>query len=212
MFFKIQGTRLEYDIETYRNHRRFKADPDAKYKVAAGALLGTAIPVIYLAKKQDVSPFKINYKLKEMLTVSISAIAGGVLAGIFTGHKEHRKQKMHEGVFQLMNSSVPALLTASLFSLSKRFKCLDNVPYKIGSSLLGIGGGIYAAAKLSNFINDPYDKIPDRKLTIKDSVANIDDAIGVLVLAKVPAVQKIPVDKALPAIYGWCGYRAGMSN
>ena len=64
----------------------------------------------------------------------------------------------------------------------------------------------------SNKINDPHDKVPDRKLTFKDSIANIDDALGVLILAKVPIAEKLHVDKTLPAIYSWCGYRAGISN
>ena len=46
----------------------------------------------------------------------------------------------------------------------------------------------------------------------RDSIANIDDALGVLILAKVPIAEKLHVDKTLPAIYSWCGYRAGISN
>ena len=42
--------------------------------------------------------------------------------------------------------------------------------------------------------------------------SNIDDALGVLILAKVPIAEKLHVDKTLPAIYSWCGYRAGISN
>ena len=71
---------------------------------------------------------------------------------------------------------------------------------------------MHLAAKLSNKINDPQDKVPDRKLTFKDSIANIDDALGVLILAKVPIAEKLHIDKTLPAIYSWCGYRAGISN
>lgn len=68
------------------------------------------------------------------------------------------------------------------------------------------------ASKLANFINDPYDKVPDRKLTLKDSIANIDDSVGILVVSKVPLTDKLQIEKTLPAIYGLCGYRAGMSN
>jgi hypothetical protein len=43
-------------------------------------------------------------------------------------------------------------------------------------------------------------------------LANIDDLIGVLVLAKFPIAEKLHIDKFLPAIYAFCGYRAGKSN
>ena len=111
-----------------------------------------------------------------------------------------------------MNSSVPMFLTAGIYSLVNKMKLQEYKSLKIGGTVLGLVGGMHLAAKMSNFINDPYDKIPDRKLTLKDSVANIDDAIGVLMLAKVPVAQKIQAEKILPAIYSLCGYRAGTSS
>ena len=72
--------------------------------------------------------------------------------------------------------------------------------------------GMHGAAALSNIICDPEDKYPDRKLNLLDSIANIDDLFGVLVLAKVPLVGKLHLDKLLPIIYTFCGYRAGKSN
>ena len=72
--------------------------------------------------------------------------------------------------------------------------------------------GISSGVKLSNKIVDPKDKEPDRKLTIKDSVANLDDAVGILVLADVKAAKKLKIERALPLIYAYCGYRAGNCN
>ena len=43
-------------------------------------------------------------------------------------------------------------------------------------------------------------------------LANVDDAIGVLVLAKFPIADKLHIDKMLPIVYSYCGYRAGKSN
>ena len=68
---------------------------------------------------------------------------------------------------------------------------------------------MHGAAALSNIVCDPEDKRPDRKLTLRDSLANLDDLVGVLVLAKFPIVDKLYLDKLLPVIYGYCGYRAG---
>lgn len=213
MFITLQGSKIDYDIRTYRYHRR---QPDAprntKLKVTAGAVAGTLLPMMYVAKKQNVKIHKIDYGLKDMVLISTGGILGGMTAGLAFDKKEYRKQKVNESVFQFMNATVPTLLVGGLFALSKKYKSLNNIPYKIGSTALGLVGGMFMAAKLANLINDPYDKVPDRKLTIKDAVANADDALGALVLARVPLVDKLQADKALPAIYGWCGYRAGMSN
>ena len=51
-----------------------------------------------------------------------------------------------------------------------------------------------------------------RKYTAKDSLANLDDAVSILVLGKVPFANKIHIEKALPFIYGYSGYRSGTSN
>lgn len=213
MFVTLQGSKIDYDIRTYRNHRRQSDAPrNTKLKVTAGAVVGTVLPMLYVAKKQNVKLHKINYGIKEMMLISSGGILGGLAAGVVFDKKEHRKQKVNESVFQFMNAAVPTLLVGGMFALAQKFKALNNIPYKIGSTAVGLVGGMFLAAKLSNLINDPYDKVPDRKLTIKDAVANADDALGALVLAKVPMVDKLQVDKALPAIYGWCGYRAGMSN
>lgn len=212
MISPINGSKIEYDIRTYRNHRKEPVNSSLKYKVAAGTIIGTALPMFYLAKKQKVNVFNLKYNTKEMLMLSSGAISGGLISGIISGKKEHRKQKVNEGVFQFLNATVPPLLTTSLLSLNQKFKQLNTTKMKVATALTGLFGGMYFASKLANIINDPYDKLPDRKLTIKDSIANIDDAIGILVVTKVPLADKLQVEKTLPVIYGLCGYRAGISN
>ena len=86
----------------------------------------------------------------------------------------------------------------------------DNKIARIVGIAASLLVGMKGAAVLSNFINDPNDKVPDRKLTMKDAVANIDDALGALAIAKVPFADK--VEKIIPLIFVWCGYRAGQSN
>lgn len=212
MISPISSSRIEYDIRTYRNHRKESVESSAKYKVIAGAAIGTIAPMLCIAKKQKTNIFKIKYNTPEMLILSTGAIAGGLVAGMFTGKKEHRKQKMNEGVFQFLNATMPTLLTAAMFSVINKTKKLNNTFCKLLCAATGLVGGMLLASKMANFINDPYDKVPDRKLTIKDSIANVDDAIGILVITKVPLADKLQVEKALPAVYGLCGYRAGMSN
>lgn len=209
MLTPVSGKKVEYDIRPYKSYRRHIAEePDAKIKtkVAAGSIAGTLIPMALLAKHQKCKIYNIKYHVKEMILVSAGSIVGGLAAGLIADKKENTKQKVNESVFQFMNSAIPPLITGGLYTFSK------NVKYRIASTIVGLFGGMHLAAKLSNKINDPYDKIPDRKLTFKDSIANIDDALGVLILAKVPIAEKLHVDKTLPAIYSWCGYRAGISN
>lgn len=206
------GPRIDYDIRTYRYHRKQSTSKSAKAKIAAGAVVGTIVPTLLFAKKQNTSIFKMKYGFKEMFALSASSIGCGLASGVIFDKKEYRKQKVHEGVFQLMNSTFPMVLTAGVYSLSDKIKPLQKRAFKIGATVLALFGGMQLAAKLSNIINDPYDKVPDRKLTMKDSVANIDDAIGVLVLSRVPFAQKLQVEKILPAIYSLCGYRAGTSS
>lgn len=214
MLAPVSGNKIEYDIRTYRNHRMTvsdKSETPLKIKVATSSVAATLVPMLFLAKTQNSKLYNIKYGIKELLLVSTCGIAGGTAAGVIF-EREHSKQKLNEGVFQFMNATVPTLLCGGLFKLSSKFKQLNNNTFKISGTLVGLLAGMPIAAALSNKINDPHDKVPDRKLTIKDSIANIDDAIGVLVLTKVPIAEKLHVDKILPVIFSWCGYRAGMSN
>ena len=179
---------------------------------AIGATAGTLLPLIFFAKRQNKNIFNIKYGLKEMISVSAGGILGGAAAGLLFDKKEYGKQKVNEAVFQFMNASVPSVFVAGLLKLSEKFKSLNNKKAKLLLIITGLFGGMQTASCLSNKINDPFNKVPDRKVTLKDSVANVDDAIGALVLAKIPVAQKIHAEKFLPVIYGWCGYRAGLSN
>lgn len=212
MLAPLSGKRIEFDIRSYRYHQKEHTDAKTKISAAAGSVIGTIIPMVYFAKKQNKNLFKLSYGLKEMIVTSTGSIAGGVAAGLICDKKANRKQKINEGVFQCMNASVPPLFTTGLFFIGSKAKKLNNLPFKIGATFIGLLGGMHIAAKISNKINDPYDKVPDRKLTLKDSIANIDDALGVLVLAKVPFASSLHLEKILPAIFSWCGYRAGVSN
>jgi hypothetical protein len=147
-----------------------------------------------------------------MVIMSGSAIAGGVAAGMIGDTKKARKNKFKEGVFQFMNSTVPTWIASGVLKISEGSHHFNNIPSKIGSVILALAVGMYGTATVSNLIFDPKDKEPDRKLTMKDCLANIDDAIGVFVLAKIPVIEKLHLEKALPAIFGYCGYRAGKSN
>lgn len=184
-----------------------------KLKAGIGAVGGIAIPMYFMMKKQKVkNPFKLHYGLKEMIVLSGASISGGVAVGMIGEDRKTRANKAKEGLFQFLNASIPTWIVGGALKLCEESKNYNNLPGKILSVALGLIVGMYGAAALSNLICDPHDKRPDRKLTLRDCLVNIDDALGVLVLAKFPCADKLHVEKLLPAIFAYCGYRAGKSN
>ena len=184
-----------------------------RIKAGVGAIAGCILPMVYMMKKQKVkNPFNLHYGLTEMVTMSATSVIGGVAAGMLGEDKETNKNKMKEGVFQFLNASVPAWVVGGGLKLCEFSKNYNNIPGKILAMLGGLVIGMYGAASVSNVICDPYDRVPDRKLTLLDCLVNIDDALGVLVLAKFPFVGKLHLERALPFIYAYCGYRAGKTN
>ena len=147
-----------------------------------------------------------------MIGVSAGSIVGGVAGGMIKADRFDKKQKVNEGIFQFSNAALPPVIVTGLTKITEKIPKLNNIKGKIGAITLGLGGGMYTAAKLANFICDPKDKVPDRKLSFKDSLANIDDALGILALSDIPALKKLPISEILPFIYILCGYRAGESN
>lgn len=212
----LAGMNYTYPEQTFsRRSRTYTRDvnTDDKIKAAIGSAIGTLCPMFYLAKKQKTKNiFKLKYALSDMVILSATSVAGGVAVGMAGENKQAQKNKLKEGLFMFMNASIPAWVVAGALKLSESSRKFNNIQGKIMSMAGGLLVGMYGAASLSNLICDPYDKQPDRKLTLKDCAANIDDAIGVLVLAKFPLASKLRIERLLPAIYAYCGYRAGKSN
>jgi len=186
---------------------------DDKLKAAIGSIIGTTIPMAFMMKNRKIkNPLKLNYNLGDMVLLSASAVFGGVIFGMIKETPKSKKNKFKEGVFQFLNAAVPTWIAGGVLKLCETSEKYNNIPSKILSVIGGLLVGMYGSAEISNLIFDPKDKVPDRKLTLKDCFANADDAIGSLVLAKFPLVDKLHVEKLLPIIYTYCGYRAGQSN
>lgn len=182
-------------------------------KSAIGAIGGTTIPLILMMKKKKIkNPFKMDYDLQDMLILSATSVAGGVATGMLGEDKKAKKSKLKEGFFQILNASVPTIIVGGIIKLCENSKKFNNIPCKIGAIIFGLLFGMLGAAEASNLIFDPKDKEPDRKLKLKDGIINADDAVGALVLARFPFINKLHVDKLLPLIYAYCGYRAGKAN
>lgn len=196
-----------------RNRLSRKTTTQDKVKAAAGSLLGVAIPVALMMKKQKVkNPFKLKYNMGDMIVLSGTPIIGGVSVGMIGNNRETNYAKSKEGVFQFLNAAIPTWLTGATIRLCETTPKLNNIPAKIASIAGSLLIGMHGAASVSNLICDPKDEHPDRKLDLKDSLANLDDMLGVLVLAKFPLANKLQLEKLLPLIYSYCGYRAGKSN
>lgn len=201
-------------ISEHRN-RAYSRDISTsdKVKAIAGSLIGTAIPMVMMMKKQKIkNPLKLEYGMWDMVGMSAGSIAGGVALGIFGEEKEVKANRLREGFFQFMNAAIPTWIVGGVLSLCNHSKMHNNIKNKILSTIGGLLVGMYGSAALANIITDPKDKHPDRKLTYKDALANIDDAIGVFVLAKFPFADKLKLERFLPLIYTMCGYRVGKSN
>lgn len=182
-----------------------------KKKAAIGAAIGTAIPVIIMAKERKIkNPFKLKYSATDMVILSATSIAGGTAAGILAESGSEQKNRCKEGVFQFLNATVPIGVVSFGLKACEKIKPLNNIGGKIAATAVGVTSGMWGATKLYNKIVDPKNKEPDRKLTLKDCVVSADDIIGALTIARFPCIESLHLDAVLPAVFGYCGYRAGV--
>lgn len=201
--------KANYRVRSY-NREISKED---KIKALVGSTIGTVVPILFMMKKQKVkNPLKLKYGMWDMINTAAGSIIGGVGFGLIDENEKVRKNRLKEGLFQFMNASIPTWIVGGVVSLCENNEKYNNKWCKIFSVVGGLLVGMYGSAALSNLITDPKDKYPDRKLSLKDALANIDDGIGALALAKIPIVEKLNIGRFLPIIYAACGYRAGQSN
>ena len=207
-----ENTKNNHLNHRVRNYNRDISKAD-KTKALIGSTGGTALSLLYMIKKQKVkNPLKLKYDMKDMLLVSGCSIVGGIGIGLIGENKNVQKNRLREGLFQFMNSAIPTWIVGGVVSLCENTPKYNTPKNKILSVFGGLLVGMYGSAALANIITDPKDKHTDRKLTLKDALANIDDAVGALALAKIPVINKLHIEKVLPIIYTACGYRAGQSN
>ncbi len=208
---KIKATADKFMLR--RNRLSRKESNVDRLQALGGAVLGTTLAMLALMKKQGIkNPLKLKYELGEMLILSAAPIVGGVSIGMIGNDAKTNLAKSREGVFQFLNAAIPTWLAGATLKWCETTKGFNNSIGKFIATAGTILIGMHGAASLSNIICDPQDKHPDRKISLLDSIANIDDLFGVLVLAKVPIVSKLHLDKLLAPIYTFCGYRAGKSN
>lgn len=191
-----------------------------KLTVAVSSIVGTVVPILMIAKHQKKAlkfdswknikdTININYGVKEMIAVSGTSIVAGVAGGCLSDKEHKRKHKIKEGVFQFLYAAVPPVFVDLFNKRIEKSKTFNNIPGKIAGIVAGIGTGMILATAAANKITDPEDKEEDRKVKPKDLILSFDDALGALVIAKLPGVDKLPTAQLLPGVFAWCGYRAG---
>lgn len=184
-----------------------------KFCAMFGAVAGVSIPVAYLMKKQNTKNlFKLKYGVKEMLLMAASGNIGGILMSSIGESKQDKLKKWKEGAFQMSLTATPMLLVDGIIKLCEKSKNpkINNNFTKILASIGGVAVGSNAAITLFNHLRSGKEaKKPKRELKLVDMVANLDDAVAVCVLAKIPFADKIHIERALPFIYSFCGYRSG---
>lgn len=217
-FSVFKSPNKEQGVYNNKQKRRVKAysrdiSNADKTKALVGSTLGTLGFMAYMMSKQKIkNPLKLKYGMWDMVGASAASIVGGVGFGLLGEDKNVKKGRLKEGVFQFMNAAIPTWIVGGVVSLCENSEKHNNPKNKILSVIGGLLVGMYGSAALANIITDPKDKCPDRKLTYKDALANIDDAVGALALAKLPIVSNLNLEKILPVVYTACGYRAGQSN
>lgn len=214
---KLHKTELEVERgKRTLKQLRYKRDDEVvradKAKSLIGAGLGAVVPMLLLAKSQKKSPWNMSYHLKEVIAMSLGANIGAIGLTSIGKSKPEKQKKKNEGIFQVLNSTLPMALVDGSIKLCEKFKRTNNAPAKIAASIFGVFAGTQCGIRLANKITDPKDLQPDRKYTAKDSLANLDDAVGILVLGKIPFADKIKIGRVLPFIYTYSGYRSGTSN
>lgn len=206
---------------TFRYHNRVKSDSYTQTKAFLGASVGALSAIAVIAKMQRVRPWKLDYKLPEFIGLATTSIVGGVIGGSIGATEEDKKEKRNEGLFQFLNSSIPALLVSGGLYLAQKSMKYNNTAVKAAVSFIGILMGMQLASNITNKVIDPNNKVPDRKLGFKDALANMDDALGVVVMMKPKKAPNVKpnflekyniLENVLPVVMAWCGYRAGQTN
>lgn len=195
-----------------------KQKPTAKDKILAalGGMLGAGTTLAVLMKRQKIkNPLHVQYKVGSMLTMAACANTGGILLSSIGAPAANQKKKWKEGAFQFILTSAPMLLVDGAIKLCSKSpkKIINNNFTKILASIAGVAIGSNTAIAVSNKLREGKEtKKPKRELKPIDMIANLDDAVAIMVLAKIPFAKKIHIERALPVIYSFCGFRSGTGD
>ncbi len=190
--------------------------PKDKIMAGLGAAIGVTIPLVTFMKKQKAKNiFQVKYNALKMITIAACGNLGGILLSSIGEQKNDQIKKWKEGAFQMSLTSLPLLLVDGSVKLCEKASStkINNNIVKILVSAIGVAIGSNVAIGIYNKIRSGKEaKRPERELKPIDMIANIDDIVAIMVLAKIPFAKKIKIERALPFIYTFCGYRSGTGD
>ena len=175
-------------------------------------LIGSSAGVLagYLATKNI--NLKQNHRIIDEL-IHLLAMAGGanvgaVAVGSIGKKPDVVKKKIREGLFQVMNTTIPMLMVSAANAVCNKTIGKTKPLIRVIASLSAMAGGAMVATKITNKIKPETEA--KRKYTIKDSVANIDDLVATFSIGFEEQADKLKLDtRLMPFIYAYCGMRAG---
>ena len=211
-----------------------KSDAAKKIGIAAFSAAGTILPILAIRKYQgkaldkDVfqklplakkgkelwNSLSIDYGFKEVMLVCMSSLLGGTVGGLVFDKETPKKEKVKEGIHKAVAQIIPAIGVSTVVALGNKAKIKTPVK-EIASVALGVGLGMPIANKVSNTLNKKAFKEKDykqRKVKPSDYLMHADDIVGAMVLAKVPFVNLLQLDKVLGVIFAHEGYEAGSAK
>ncbi len=211
-------TTVNNSIKSFNGSKNAANNNEKKDKILAfiGAVTGVGLVLGTMMKKQKIkNPMKVNYTVVEMLSMAGCADVGGIIFSSVGKDSDTKKRKWIEGAFQFALTSTPLLFVDTILKQCSKSKkrLINNNVTKIAASVAGVVAGSNLALWISNKLRKTQEvKRPDRKLKPIDMIANFDDAVAIMVLAKIPFADKIQIKRLLPFIYSFCGFRSGTGD
>ncbi len=205
-FKPYQAFQNKHGVENKKNTLNIRPLIGAAAGVAAATLITSKMFHKPLFKKPENLKTTTFQDVTEMLTMAGLANIGGVIGGSIGKNKNSIKKKIHEAGFQIMNTSIPMLMVTAVIKTCESVKKLNKAPIKIIGSFAAMTSGAVIATLITNKGKPKQEK---RRYTIKDSLANFDDIIATIKIGFKRITDIVPVDKILPFIYIYNGFRAG---
>lgn len=187
-----------------------------KVLAGIGSVSGVGLVLGIMMTMQKIkNPMKLNYKVQHMIAMAGCADIGGIMLSSVGASSNDKRKKWTEGAFQFALTSTPLIFVDTILKQCEKSskKYINNNLTKIGASVAGVYAGSNLALFIANKIRKQNStKQPERKLKLIDMIANFDDAVAIMVLAKIPFADKIQIKRLLPFIYSFCGFRSGTGN
>ena len=214
-----------------------------KTGIGISSALGLCASIMLLAKldknrKYSINPLKMfkggiknsylrngEFKAKEVITMGLGSILGGLAGGEIFGDKKDRNSRLKEGIVQITNIAFPIAFVETLSHLGNKLasstmpnwcasknilkQAATKLPATIGTAI-GLIGGMFLGNKISNKVNEKiFNTEENRPMKWKDFSAHVDD-IGVAATFIAPdnLITKA-ISRLIPAALFVPGYETG---